>query len=568
MNHAHIPPEHFQWLFEAAPGPFLVLLPDRDFTIVGASEQYLRETLTERARIVGRPVFEAFPDNPDTPDAQSTSNLSRSLHRVVASGRVDVMAVQRYDVRRADGQGFEVRYWSPVNAPVFDASGKLAYIVHRVDNVTEYMALRDEHARQRGASDKLSAENGQMEAEIVARGQELDRVNAELRHANGELAAHARQAREEGQRKDEFLAMLAHELRNPLAAISSALQLSELQSTDARRQQEITAICRRQVRHLVRMVDDLLDVSRVDRGAMELRRAPIDLRDVLDSALHTVRELFERQGMMVSTRVAAGSFRLMGDATRLEQVLANLLTNAAKYGGGEGGVELRLERTEVEGEPWARIAVSDAGRGIPADKLEAIFDMFVQVDVSLDRAWGGLGIGLSLVRALVQMHGGRVYARSEGAGRGSCFVVELPLPANLPAAAGNAGDRVAALGGACSRRVLIVEDNPDARRSLQALLEASGHLVATASTGEEGLARLTEFQPDIALIDVGLPGLDGMEVARRARQAEDGRHPVLVALTGYSSLAARRQALEAGFDHHLVKPFDPGELARLLAQQA
>jgi len=418
------------------------------------------------------------------------------------------------------------------------------------------------NTRQQGVTEQLSVANQKMEAEIGARSQELNRVNTELRSANAELAAHAQRAREEGERKDEFLAMLAHELRNPLAALSSALQLAELGPD--RRQQDITAICRRQVRHLVRMVDDLLDASRVDRGAMELRRAPLDLRDVLHSALQAMRDGFERQQIAISTHVAAADFRMLGDATRLEQVLVNLLGNAARYSAGGSSVELRLDAVAQDGQPWARIEVADQGRGIPTGKLEAIFELFVQVDTGLDRARGGLGIGLSLVRALVDMHGGRVRALSEGAGHGSTFVVELPLvqPSAEPTADALAALRLAET---APRRILIIEDNRDARQTLHALLTESGHTVTTADTGEEGLQRMIALQPDLAIVDIGLPGLDGMEVARRTRAALGGRCPLLIALTGYSSPATRSHAFEAGFDHYLVKPFDPEELARVLA---
>jgi len=275
--HSSIPTEHYQRLFEAAPGAFLVLLPDPDFTIAGASEYYLRATLTQRSQIVGRPIFEVFPDNPLTPEAHSTSNLSRSLHRVVSTRIADFMAVQRYDVPRPDGDGFELRYWTPFNAPVLGPDGDLIYIVHRVDNVTEYVLLTEEHARQRSVSEKLSADKVWMEAEIVERSQELDRLNTALRSANEDLSEYARRAREEAERKDEFLAMLAHELRNPLAAISSALQLWTVFASDGRRQQELMGVCKRQVRNLVRLVDDLLEMSRIDRGALELQRAPLDL---------------------------------------------------------------------------------------------------------------------------------------------------------------------------------------------------------------------------------------------------------------------------------------------------
>ena len=558
-----IPHEHFQRIFEAVPGAFLLLLPDAGFTIVGVSDEYLRGTLKRREAIMGRPVFEVFPDNPDTPEANSTRKLGRSLERVRETRSTDVMAVQRYDVPREDGAGFALRYWSPVNAPVLGDDGELLYIVHRVDNVTEYVQMGEK-------SERLSADNRKMEAEVVQRSRELDRLNGTLREANATLSDYARAAREEAERKDEFLAMLAHELRNPLAAISSALQLWELVGADARRQQEVLAVCRRQVGNLARLVDDLLDMARIARGEVELQRTPLALQDVLDNALQAARGQFERQSLRLVTRLAAAPCLVLGDSTRLEQVFANLLSNAAKFSTRDGKVEVLLDAFDADGRPWVRVAVRDEGRGIPMDKLDAIFDMFVQVDTRIDRARGGLGIGLSLVRALVELHGGRVRASSAGPGQGSCFTVELPvlLDAGTSLSAARPAEAALPPAGAHLRRVLVVEDNVDARQTLGALLSASGYEVLVAGDGDDGLAQILQHRPDLAIVDIGLPGLDGFEVVRRARSALGGAAPRLAALTGYSSLAVRRAALDAGFDLHLVKPMSMAALAEVLAGPA
>ena len=555
-----ISPEHFQRIFEAVPGAFLLLRPDSGFTIAGVSDEYLRGTLKRRESIMGRPIFEVFPDNPLTPDANSTRNLGRSLERVRATRSADVMAIQRYDVPREDGTGFELRYWSPVNAPVLGEDGELLYIVHRVDNVTEYVLMGEE-------SERLSADNRKMEAEIVQRSRELDRLNGTLREANAALSDYARAAREEAARKDEFLAMLAHELRNPLAAISSALQLWDLIGADARRQQEVLAVCRRQVGNLTRLVDDLLDMARVVRGEVALQLAPLALQEVLESARQAARGLFELPNVDLALRMPSTPIRMLGDATRLEQVFANLLSNAAKFSARGSQVEVLLEAFDAEGRPWARAEVRDAGRGIPADRLEAIFDMFVQVDTRIDRARGGLGIGLSLVRALVELHGGRVRADSAGPGQGSRFTVELPVLAGSETQAPATPPAQAALPpvGAQVRRVLVVEDNADARHTLRELLAAAGYEVFVAGDGDDGLARIVECRPDLAIVDIGLPGLDGFEVARRARSVLGRDAPRLVALTGYSSLPVRRAALEAGFDLHLVKPLTSAALVEVLA---
>ncbi len=554
--------DHYRRVFEALPGAFLLLLPDPAFTIAGVSDEYLRATLRERGELVGRPVFDVFPDNPATPEANATANLRRSLQRVIDTGQSDVMAVQRYDVPRPDGSGFEMRYWSPANAPVFLADGSLLCIVHRVDNVTAYVQLSEAHARQVTVVESLAADKSSMAAEIVERSRELDRLNTVLRDANSELSQHARRGLEEARRKDEFLAMLAHELRNPLSAMSSALQLWTMFPADRQRQQGLLDICRRQVGTLTRLVDDLLEMSRIDHGAVELQRAPLDLRDVAESALHGTRDIMERRQLTVSTRFASADFHVFGDSTRLEQVMTNLLTNAAKYSEPGGTVELRLEPA---GPDWARIEVRDDGRGIPPDKLDAIFDIFVQVDVSLDRSRGGLGIGLALVRSIVALHGGRASAHSDGIGHGSRFVIELPLLSTpdrpAPVADGTVppppGPRI-------GRTIVIVEDNADTRDTMRSLLAAHGHAVTAAATGTAGLACILDTRPELAIVAIGLPGLDGFEVARRVRAAIGPDLP-LVALTGYNSPDMRAATREAGFDLHVTKPCTPEKLAEILA---
>lgn len=561
-----IPAEHFEAIFEASPGSFLILLPNEDFTIVGVTNGYLRDTLTTRDQILGKPVFDAFPDNPHTPEANSTRNLRASLRRVIETRFSDAMAIQRYDVPRRDGSGFEIRYWSPVNTPVLSSDGDIAYIVHRVENVTDYMRLREENEARRKTSAELSEQNEKMEAEILQRGLELDAKNKELRQANETLLQYARAARDEAQKKDEFLAMLAHELRNPLAGISTALELLGLTAHDSSKARELREVCYRQVGNLTRLVDDLLDVSRVSRGAVYLRKEPLDLRDILDSALHTVRGFLDDRGLSVSTSIAPGTYRMRADSTRLEQVLSNLLANAAKYTDAGGQVAIVLSNETGANESWGVLQVKDTGRGIPPDKLSEIFDLFVQVDPQIDRAQGGLGIGLTLVQKLVEMHGGLVTAESQGIGSGSTFTVRLPLDADLSLPTqGNLrgtlpGDRRADV------RVLLIEDNVDARETLKTLLQTYGYVVEAVESGEEGLQRMLLQRPDIAIVDIGLPGLDGFEVARRTRMLPDAGKIKLVALSGYSGTDTERKAVAAGFNLHLVKPVNPVELPKILTK--
>jgi PAS domain S-box-containing protein len=360
-------------------------------------------------------------------------------------------------------------------------------------------------------------------------------------------------------RKDEFLAMLAHELRNPLAPISNALHLVRLHGADP---QQALEMIERQVEHMVRLVDDLLDVSRITRGKIELRRERVDLAAVAVRAVEGSRPLIDARRHRLEMRLPDGPLPVDGDPMRLAQVVWNLLNNAAKYTPEGGRIALTVEAAGGE----AVVRVRDTGMGIPADMLARVFDLFTQVDRTLDRAEGGLGIGLTLVRRLTEMHGGTVAAHSAGPGQGSEFVVRLPLAAGAPAEAPVAGAPAVPPGPAPrGRRILLVDDNRDSADSLAMLLQLLGHDVRTAYDGRQALVVAGAYQPDLVLLDIGLPGLNGYEVAAQLRAMFGTGRMVLVALTGYGSQEDRRQTREAGFDDHLVKPVDLDALRELLA---
>jgi PAS domain S-box-containing protein len=359
------------------------------------------------------------------------------------------------------------------------------------------------------------------------------------------------------QRKDEFLAMLAHELRNPLAAVTSGLHvLDEVGSRD-QAPVRTRATLLRQVGILIRLVDDLLDVSRITRGKVDLRREPVRLRDAVEHAVGTARPLMEERRHELGVEIPDDPLWAMADGTRVEQVISNLINNAAKYTEPGGSITVGLRR---QGDS-ALLSVRDTGIGIDPPMLDRVFELFAQVDQSPARSRGGLGVGLTLVRNLVEMHGGTVCARSAGLGKGSEFEVRLPL-LREEAHALEERREVADPG---RRRLLLVEDNPDIGETLRDLLELLGHRVELAGDGLRGVQIALATQPDAALVDIGLPGIDGYEVARRLRATEKGKEMVLVALTGYGRPEDRDRALESGFDAHLVKPVDPDELNRLLA---
>jgi len=358
-------------------------------------------------------------------------------------------------------------------------------------------------------------------------------------------------------RKDEFLAMLSHELRNPLAPIANAVHLLRLQQHEENPvQRQARAIIERQVAHLSHLVNDLLEVSRITAGRIRLQCEQIDVRAILERAAESVRPLVAQHRHQLKVELQTEPVWINADPVRMEQVIVNLLNNAAKYTEDGGRIWLRL-RT-VGGE--AVVSVSDTGPGIPPDLLPRVFELFSQAERSLDRSQGGLGIGLTLVQRLVELHGGNVEAHS-APGKGSEFIVRLPL------AQGPASERPgpeAATKSGTALRILVVDDNLDQAHSTAMLLGSSGHAVRVAHTGPTALDVAAEFEPDVVLLDIGLPELDGYEVARRLREQPRFRNLRLVAITGYSQESDRRRSRAAGFDHHLVKPVDLQKLQEVL----
>jgi signal transduction histidine kinase/ActR/RegA family two-component response regulator len=369
---------------------------------------------------------------------------------------------------------------------------------------------------------------------------------------------------EADRRKDEFLAMLGHELRNPLAAIRNSLWV--LDEVGARGDQDLRQreVIERQTRHLVRMVDDLLDVSRVTLGKIILKRQTVDLEEIIARCLHELGLAALAASHGLTLRVETEPVVVDGDPVRLEQVICNLVQNAIKYTPRGGRLTLTVRAEGNQG----TIRMRDTGVGITAEMLPQIFEPFTQVESSRMRSEGGLGLGLPLVRGLVELHGGRVEAQSDGPGQGSEFIVRFPLRTGKKPARRSASPCQSTANGAekVGLSILVVEDNMDGRESLRDLLEIWGHRVDLAENGHEGVEQALAVRPDVALIDIGLPGMDGNEVARRIRTAFGADPLVLIAMTGYGQPDDRRRALQAGFDSYLVKPVDPAYLSRLLGE--
>ncbi|MEJ6023327.1 hybrid sensor histidine kinase/response regulator [Ramlibacter sp. PS4R-6] len=382
------------------------------------------------------------------------------------------------------------------------------------------------------------------------------------RNAEESLRRLAEELAETDRRKTEFLATLAHELRNPLAPISNGLHLLK-RAGDPLTQEKAREMMERQLRHMVHLVDDLLDIARISSNKVELRVERLDMATVLAGAVETSAPLVAAAGHTLDVDIPSKPLCVQGDATRLAQIVSNLLNNAAKYTPPGGRIEL-VAREEGS---HAVVRVHDTGVGIPPAELPKVFEMFTQVGRNLDRSQGGLGIGLALVKRLVELHGGTIEARSEGTGRGSTFTLRLPL-AIVESRAADAPASHAALAAAPAFRVLVVDDNVDAAESLGTLLQIEGHDVRIAHDGDSALSLAAEFRPRVVFLDIGMPGKDGYQVAREMRALEAMRDATLVALTGWGAQEDRARSRSAGFDHHLTKPAGLASVDALLAEIA
>ncbi len=367
--------------------------------------------------------------------------------------------------------------------------------------------------------------------------------------------------KEADQRKDEFLATLAHELRNPLAPIRNALELIRIAGDDPQAVCQARGTMERQLAQMIRLVDDLLDVSRITRGTIELRKERVDVTTIVKNAIETSRPQFDQVGQRLRVNLPDEPIYIDADLMRMSQVFTNLLNNAAKYTEPKGRIELTVKRAGTH----VAISVKDNGIGIPKASLDEIFDMFAQVDRRLERAHGGLGIGLTIVKSLVEMHGGTVEAQSEGHGRGSEFIVRQPIATGSAQETSPAAPAEEPFPTISRRRILVVDDNQDAASSLATLLNVLGHDTRVAHEGEQAIEIAARDQPEIVLLDIGMPRMSGYEVCRRLRELPTGNDMTIVAVTGWGQESDRQKSVEAAFDGHMVKPVEPRELLKLLA---
>jgi signal transduction histidine kinase/DNA-binding response OmpR family regulator len=493
--------EELRRLFEQSPG-FAAVLRGPLFTFELANAAYFE--LIGPRELIGRPLLEAIPEI-------ATQPLPGLLQQVMQTGKPYIGRAVPVPLSRQRDAALEVRYLDFVYQPLLDRAGVVTGVFVQGNDVTERKLAEDE---------------------LKAAGLRLE---------------------ESDRRKNEFLAMLAHELRNPLAPIQTASELLARMHPEDSHSQQMAGIVRRQVKQLARLVDDLLDIARITEGRIQLERQSVALMDVINHALETVQPLMREKQHQVVTTSPAEPLYVNADVARLIQCVANILTNAAKYTDAAGQIDIELRSESAH----AVLDISDNGVGIAPDLLPRIFELFVQGDRTLDRSQGGLGIGLSVVQRLVEMHGGSVAARSDGARRGSIFQIRLPLIAAPDARAFESEQAPVP-----ARRVLVVDDNADAADSLAMMLELASHEVQSVYTARAALEQLTAFKPDVVLLDIGLPHMDGYEVARRMRA--ERKSAFLVAVSGYGQAEDKRRAQDAGFDAHFVKPLDFSSLERLL----
>ena len=575
------PQPDFRALFESAPGCYLVL--DPDLVIVAVSDAYLRATMTRRADLAGRPVFEAFPDNPEDPATEGTRNLQASLARVLREKKSDAMSVQKYDIQRPDeeGGGFEERFWSPYNVPVLAEDGSIAYVIHQVQDVTEFVRQRRQAEAE---ADAVLVAEARTEAEVVLRAREVALEGRLLKEANEELAVLYAQSQELDRMKTEFFSNVSHELRTPLTLILGPAERVQAELPDDDRRREDLEVVLRNARVLLGHVNDLLDSAKIESARVTLDYRQVDLAGLVRLVANNFETLAADRA--VELEVRAGPPRPAEvDTGRLHQVLLNLIANALKFTPKGGTV--RIEVTDGQARDTARIEVADNGPGVPADRRDEVFERFHQLDGGATRRLGGTGLGLHIARELVTLHGGVIGVDDAPEG-GACFFVELPLHAPIgtpvgpdelvalesgsgvtaalldghwaPAAsAGRAATGAVGTPGDEAPLVLVVEDNPDMNRFVCDALVGTFR-VRAAFDGREGFDMARSLRPDLVVCDFMMPEMSGAELVRAVRaEPRIDTTPILI-LTARNDPSARIAVLREGANDYLLKPFFQTEL--------
>jgi len=553
-----IPESGFQSIFDALPGIYLILKPD--FTMVAANEARLKATMSTREDTLGRNLFDLFPDNPDDPAATGVANLKASLNRVLQTKKPDTMAVQKYDIPRpeSEGGGFEERYWSPMNSPVLDEKGEVAYIVHRVEDVTEFVRLKQKGAEQNKLAEELQDKVQKTEMEVFQRAQEVQRANEKLRDLD--------------RAKTEFFANVSHELRTPLTLILAPIEslLADDPAVDPRAHRQVLQTVHNNAVRLLQMINGLLDFSKVSAGKTEVKREPVNIVDLTRSIFWDFKGILAQKGVEGDLSVQAPRPALEMDRYLYERILFNLLSNAVKFTPKGGKVSVALEA----GDGRLTLSVADTGIGISEKDRAGLFEKFYQAEGSSTRRFEGTGLGLALVKEYSLLLGGNVTVESEP-GKGSRFTLACPAPeaktpaeplaerkapAFSPLPAQPAPKGAPRAGEATELpKILVAEDNPELSAFLFSLLSPLAQ-VATAADGAEALELARGWRPDLVLSDVMMPNVDGIQLTRTLKENKETATIPVVLLTAMTNREALLRGWEAGADDYLFKPFHPKEL--------
>lgn len=569
----------FRTFFEAGPGLHLVLAPD--FRIVAVSDAYLRATMTDRDVIIDQGIFDVFPDNPNDPAASGVANLRSSLERVLASKTPDTMAVQKYDIRRpeSEGGGFEERYWSPANYPILNERGEVAFIVHRVEDVTEFVRLKQQGKKQAELTKELKSQAEKMEFEIFLRARELDEANRKLRSANDELERLYAKTKELDQLKSDFFANVSHELRTPLALIlGPAEQLAENPTLSETARSKAGTIARNAAL-LLKHVNDLLDVAKLEAGRVQLQYSSIDLA----ATLRFAASYFDVLAIEKSISFTVEAFEPLAvevDVEKVQRTIVNILSNAFKFTPSGGKIRCSLRRDEQEGS--AIIEVADNGSGIPPAMRAEAFERFRQLESGPARQHGGTGLGLAIVREFIELHRGTV-AIGDAPEGGALFAITLPVKSPIGSSVQAASnevrmDRQVAIAELRSSvqevpvpierdraaddkpSILVVEDNGEMARFIRDCLADDYH-VTLAVNGKEGLERALQLKPDLILSDIMMPEMSGDQfLAALRRDPCFDLTPVLL-LSAKADDHLRIELLRTGAQDYILKPFSPAELS-------
>src|SRR5574343_262543 len=551
----HFPKEDpdYRAILHGLPGLFLIM--DAELRIVEVSNAYTRSTMTRRDEMLGKTMFEVFPDNPDDPAAEGSHNLHASLERVLKSAAPDTMAIQKYDVRKPPEEGgdFEERYWSVINSPVLDEDGRIRYIIHKAEDVTEFIRLKQKGAEQNRCNEDLSEQSSRMEAEIFERTREVAAASALLKNSNQALAEAKASAEAANLAKSAFLATMSHEIRTPMNGVLGMANLLQRTPLNARQQGYVDRI-QTSGEHLLAIINDILDFSKIEAGKIQLVTEDFLLSDLIRDSWSIVEDRANAKGLGLNTQCSGADLFLRGDKTRLEQALVNYLGNAVKF--TEAGCLIRFE-------------VSDTGIGMTDEQLQRIFDAFEQADNRSNRKYQGTGLGLAITKRIAELMGGETGVTS-APGRGSSFWLTCRLDKAQrtqpkPAPIGNEADEILTQDYQ-GRQILVVDDEPINREVVGYILEEFGLNVDMAEDGKDAISKIGHKPYDIVLMDMQMPEMDGIEATKALRALPDLSNLVIIAMTANAFDDDRISCLAAGMNDYIAKPFKPETLFEKLVQ--